>query len=236
MKITARQLRAIIKEEAQRAKFEKLVREVVQQEMLDEGFLDKVKGVFGKGMENDASKLIAGVKMLVSRMAGTAPDLEQPKSTSDFLGKAVNDSPSGRVNWPGKKGKAFSMYKIASADAGLPKQLDDLKKNYGAGKLNDDKFEQEVEKLVGIPRAGWSEFPTYARALVDDALARSNAVAKGEKEAYEMGQEKDQRKKSEELAMRKRIAAKLGLKMDDMRVDAAMDRERGLDDDKLKIG
>lgn len=57
MKITARQLRTIIKEEVQRAKFEKLVREAVQQEMLDEGFFDSMKS-FGRKMKRKATDVV----------------------------------------------------------------------------------------------------------------------------------------------------------------------------------
>jgi len=230
MKITVNQLRKIIKEEIQRSKFENLVKEAAQYEKLNEGFFDKVKGVFGKGLAADADKLRIGVRGLQNRALGTT-NVEKPESVADFIAKAVQDS-GGFVKLPKQK-RGFQLSKILDSGADLPKQIDDLKKKFEAGKLDDERFSKQVSELTGIDSKGWGEFSDFVKALIADAEVKVKAAKQGEQEAQAGRERRQSEKEKSDYDRRYAIASRLGVDIDDFRVQRELNRGR---DDSTRTG
>ena len=236
MKITTNQLRRIIKEEVEQEKLRRTIRKSVRQELICEGFFDKIKSAFGGGgMMKDFSKLLSGIRTLTGTSRYGA-NLENPKYANDFLGKEIHDSKDGSVSVPGKKQKGFYLLKMFNWEDGslvdndLVKKLVDLQKQYQNKKLKDEQFQKKVHDLTGVIATRWSEFEGFAKDLMAACKAKEDAAKKASDDAYEQGQRERSARAEEDRELRMKVARKLRLDMDDPRVDAEMDRVRGRDD------
>jgi len=202
MKITALELRSIIKEEVEKEKLRRIVREAVRQEMINEGFLDKVKGMFGGGIIKDFASLMKGISELPMHYSGVKPNKENPKIAADFLAAMIGDGLDVQI--PGKKGKGFWLGTLFDGDGNLKEKdlttkLLDLQSQYKNKKLNDDKFEKEVVKLVGFPRARWSEFASFAKELITAAKEQEEKAKRESEDKLEQGKkERESAKKQKE--------------------------------------
>jgi hypothetical protein len=228
MKITSSQLRSIIKEEVEKEKLRKIIRESVRQELIREGFLDKIKGVFGGGMEKDFAFLKKAISKLPMKMQGVKPNKEHPKYAVDFLAAMVGDGLDVQI--PGKKGKGFWLGTLFDGDGNvkekdLTNKLLDLQQQHKNKKLDDDKFEKEVVKLVGFPRSRWKEFDGFVTDLMAAAKEQEEKAKSESEYNLEQGKKERERIAREKAEEENRVYKPMGKTVADARREEEEERQ-----------
>lgn len=233
MKITVTQLRRIIKEEVERIKFEKLARESIRNELVNEGFLDKVKGVFGKGLQANVSGLINGIKLLQSEFdhyRGFDVRKGKPTTPQQFLIKQIYDS-NFRVPFPGQEGKSIHVGLLFNDKGFIAKdvaeKIEIAAKKHQDGRLDDEKFKDEVLKLSGVPEKFWGEFTTFAEAIMNDSRSKDQESSKAKSGYDKKMKNLGDKELKDAIELARDFANRRGLSMDDPRVKNHVESELG---------
>lgn len=224
MKITTAQLRNIIREEVKKAKFEKFIRESVRNELINEGFLDKVKGVFGKGLQVDVRGLINGIKLFQSEFEhfrGFDVRKSKPKTSQQFLMKQIYDS-TFKLPFPGQEGKNINLGLLFNdkgfAAKDVSEKIEIAAKKHADGRLDDEKFKDEVVKLTGVPAKFWGEFTDFAEAVIGDSRKKYEDSSESENKRLDKMKNLGNKELEDAIKFAREFANKNGLSMSDPRV------------------